>query len=49
LVGPGAIGPGVPTFSKPVEQELTLLDVRRLEDSQLVTLRYAVSEAPRDR
>lgn len=49
LVGPGAIGSGVPTFSKPVEQELTLLDVRRMEDSQLVTLRYAVGHARHDR
>lgn len=49
LVGPGAIGSGVPTFSKPVAQGLTLLDVRRLEDSQLVTLRYAVSHARHDR
>ncbi len=43
LVGPGAIGSGVPTFSRPVERELTLLEVRRLEDSKLVALRYAVS------
>jgi dihydrofolate reductase len=43
LVGPGAIGAGVPTFTRPVEQQLTLLGVRRLEDSQLVALRYAVS------
>lgn len=49
LVGPGALGSGVPTFSNPVEQRLTLLDVRRLEDSQLVALRYAVSHAPHDR
>ncbi len=49
LVGPGAIGSGVPTFSKPVEQELTLLDVRSMEDSQLVALRYAVSHAGHDR
>lgn len=49
LVGPGAIGSGIPTFSQPVEQELTLLDVRRLEDSQLVSLRYAASGARRDR
>lgn len=49
LVGPVAIGSGIPTFSKPVEQGLTLLDVRRLEDSQLVTLRYAVSHARQDR
>jgi dihydrofolate reductase len=48
LVGPGAIASGVPTFSKPVEQELTLVDVRRMEDSQLVALRYTVS-ARRDR
>lgn len=45
LVGPGAIGSGVPTFSQPVEQELTLLDVRPLEYSKLVALRYAVSRA----
>ncbi|MGH8938528.1 MAG: hypothetical protein ACRDV2_04180 [Actinomycetes bacterium] len=49
LIGPGAIGSGVPTFSNPVEQVLTLLDVRRMEDSQLVPLRYAVSEARRER
>ena len=49
LVGPGALGSGIPTFSNPVEQELRLLDVRRMEDSQLVTLRYAVSHARHDR
>ena len=49
LVGPGAIGSGIPTFSQPVEQELMLLDVRRLEDSKLVALQYAVSRAGRDR
>lgn len=49
LVGPGAIGSGVPTFNRPVERELTLLDVRRMEDSQPVALRYAVSEARRAR
>lgn len=42
LVGPGAIGSGVPTFSQPVEQELTPLDVRHLEDSKLIAVRYAV-------
>jgi len=47
LIGPGAIGSGVPTFSQPVEQELTFLDVRPLEDSKLVALRYAVSGAGR--
>ncbi len=45
LVGPGAIGSGVPTFNQPVEQELTLLDVGQLEDSRLVALRYAVGGA----
>jgi dihydrofolate reductase len=49
LIGPGVIGSGVPTFSKPVEQHLTLLEVRRLEDSQLVALQYAVSREGRDR
>ena len=49
LVGPGAIGSGVPTFSQPVEQELTLLGARQLEDSKLVGLRYAVSGAGRAR
>jgi dihydrofolate reductase len=42
LVGPGVIGAGVPTFTRPVDQQLTLLDVRPLEESQLVALRYAV-------
>ena len=42
LIGPGAIGSGVPTFSQPVERALTLLDVVPLEDSNLVALRYAV-------
>ncbi len=32
LVGPGVIGSGVPTFSQRVEQEISLLDMRRLED-----------------
>jgi len=49
LVGPGAIGSGVPTFGQPVEQELTLLDARRLEDSKLVALRYAVNGGSRNR
>ncbi len=42
MVGPGAIGAGIPTFNQPVQPGLTLLDVRRLEDSQLVALQYAV-------
>lgn len=42
MVGPGVLGSGVPTFTGPVEQKLSLLDVRPLEDSQLVALRYAV-------
>ncbi len=45
LVGPGAIGSGVPTFDRPVEHQLTLLDARQLEDSKLVALRYEVSRA----
>lgn len=49
LVGPGALGTGVPTFSQPVEQELTPLEVRQLEDSKLVALRYAVGSTGRDR
>ncbi|MFD1504301.1 deaminase [Georgenia yuyongxinii] len=49
LIGPGVIGSGVPTFSEPVEQVLTLLDAHRMEESQLVTLRYAVSGARRAR
>ena len=47
LVGPGVIGSGMPTFSRPVGQELMLLDVRRLEDSKLVALQYAVIGAGR--
>lgn len=47
LVGPGAIGSGVPTFSQPIEQDLSLLDVRPVEDSQLVALSYAISRAER--
>ena len=43
LIGPGAIGSGLPTFRQPVHQELTLLDARRLEDSNLVALRYTVT------
>lgn len=49
LVGPGAIGSGVPTFDRPVEQDLTLLDLRRLPDSGLAALRYAVTQPDRDR
>jgi dihydrofolate reductase len=49
LVGPGVIGSGAPTFSQPVEHELTLLDVRRLEDSKLVALRYALTGPRHDR
>jgi dihydrofolate reductase len=49
LLGPGVIGSGVRTFSRPVEQDLTLLDVRRLDDSRLVALRYAVGGQGRDR
>jgi dihydrofolate reductase len=45
MVGPGVIGSGVPTFTGPVEHDLTLLDVRALEDSRLVALRYGVSAA----
>ncbi|MGH3949623.1 MAG: dihydrofolate reductase family protein [Pseudonocardiaceae bacterium] len=43
LIGPAAIGSGVPTFTRPVEQELTLIDVQRLADSGLVALQYAVN------
>lgn len=42
LVGPGAIGSGVPTFRRSPEEPLTLLDARRLDDSDLVALCYAV-------
>ncbi len=49
LIGPGAIGSGVPTFSQSLEQELTLLNVGRLDDSRLVALRYAVSGSDRGR
>lgn len=45
LIGPGAIGSGLPTFGRPVQQPLTLLDARRLEDSDLVALRYDVGAA----
>lgn len=49
LVGPGAIGSGVPTFSEKVDQELALLDVQTLDDSKLVALRYAVNGTDLDR
>ncbi len=49
LLGPGAIGSGVPTFTNSVDRELTLLDVQRQEDSKLVALRYAVGEPDRGR
>lgn len=42
MVGPGVIGSGVPTFGAAVERKLGLLDTQRIEDSQLVVLRYAV-------
>ena len=44
LVGPGAIGSGLPTFNRPVEEPLSLLGVQRIEDSQLVALQYAVGD-----
>ena len=47
LIGPGAIGSGLPTFNRAVEHELTLLDARPLDDSKLVALRYAVGDAKR--
>lgn len=46
LVGPGAIGAGVPTFRRSPGQPLTLLDARLLDDSALVALRYAVGARP---
>jgi hypothetical protein len=46
--GRAVIGSGIPTFGRPVGQELVLLDVRRLEDSKLVALQYAVSGAGRN-
>lgn len=49
LVGPGAIGSGVPTFNRKIDQELTLLDVQPQENSGLVALRYTVGRAGRDR
>ncbi|SEE66644.1 dihydrofolate reductase family protein [Ruania alba] len=48
LIGPGAIGSGISTFSAAVQQQLTLLDARRLEDSQLVALSYAVAGTDAD-
>ena len=44
LVGPGAIGSGIPTFNSRVEQKLTPLDAAILHDSNLVAIRYAVGE-----
>lgn len=44
LVGPAALGDGVPTFRQPL-RGLTPVDVRRLEDSRLVAVRYSVDSA----
>jgi dihydrofolate reductase len=41
LLGPAALGDGVPTFRQPL-RGLTPVDVRRLDDSGLVAVRYAV-------
>lgn len=41
LVGPAALGDGLPTFRQPV-RGLTPVDVRRLDDSGLVAVRYAL-------
>lgn len=46
LVGPGVIGSGLPTFRRAVEQELTPLDARVLDDSRMVAIRYAVGGRP---
>lgn len=40
MVGPAVLGAGVPAFSGVPRTPLELLEVRRLEDSQLVLLRY---------
>jgi dihydrofolate reductase len=45
LLGPGALGSGVPTFNQPVQQRLTPLDAQVLADSKLVALRYSVARA----
>jgi dihydrofolate reductase len=44
MVGPGAIGDGVPAFEAPV-RGLTLLESRRFEQSNLILLRYATNSA----
>lgn len=49
MVGPGAIGSGVRTFPEGFDQRMTLLDARRLDDSQLVALRYAINQAEPER
>jgi len=43
MIGPGALGAGVPAFEVPAA--LRLLDTRTWDDSSLVLLRYAVSSA----
>ena len=45
LIGPGAIGDGVPTFSTPLTNGLELISAQPIADSQLVALRYAVAAA----
>lgn len=44
LIGPGVIGSGLPTFTRPVTRRLTLLDAGSVEDSNLVALQYGVGE-----
>jgi riboflavin biosynthesis pyrimidine reductase len=46
LVGPGAIGVGLPTFTQPVTRTLTLLSAQRVDDSSLVALRYRIGATP---
>ena len=43
LIGPGAIGNGLPTFTQSTGRQLTLLNVQRVDESNLVALQYSVS------
>ena len=43
LIGPGAIGNGLPTFTRSTGRNLTLLNGQRVDESNLVALQYSVS------
>jgi hypothetical protein len=47
ILGPSVLAGGTPAFEHAIATRLTLLEARRLPNSQLVLLRYAPATASR--